>query len=156
MRIRNSAAASAVVLRSAHKLIALQNWVGRSSKFQIVVFQLSLLVSSFAALADPTVVVSVSPASAMVDQSLTLTASITGYAAGEKSEMMLMMLAFLIDQSQLLGCRVYQKAKERAGRWSHLWELVRGLIHNFEIDSWDTLLKALAFGGNATRPLDTS
>jgi len=70
--------------------------------------------------------------------------------------MMLMMLAFLIDQSQLLGCRVYQKAKERAGRWAHLWEVVRGLIHNFEIDSWDTLLQALAFGGHSPRPLDTS
>lgn len=70
--------------------------------------------------------------------------------------MTLMMLTFLIDQSQLLGCRVYQKAKERVGRWSKMWELLRGLVHNFEVDGWDTLIKAIAFGHDRTQKLNTS
>ena len=70
--------------------------------------------------------------------------------------MALMMLTFLIDQAQLLGCRVYQKAKERVGRWSKMWELLRGLVHNFEVDGWDTLIKAIAFGHDRTQKLNTS
>ena len=60
--------------------------------------------------------------------------------------MTLMMLTFLIDQSQLLGCRVYQKAKVRAITWIRLWEWLRGQITYFEMDGWDNLIKACAFG----------
>ena len=60
--------------------------------------------------------------------------------------MVLMMLVFLIDQTQLLCCKVYQKARERAHRFSKLWELFRGLITHFELDGWETLLRASAFG----------
>jgi len=57
-----------------------------------------------------------------------------------------MMLTFLIDQSQLLGCRVYQKAKTRVITWASLWEWLRGQITYFDMDGWDALIKACAFG----------
>lgn len=60
--------------------------------------------------------------------------------------MTLMMLTFLIDQSQLLGCRVYQKAKTRAITWARLWEWLRGQITYFDMDSWDALITACALG----------
>ena len=52
---------------------------------------------------------------------------------------MLMMLAFLIDQVQQLCCRVYQKARARAGRLTALFEKVRVLNEFDTFDSWQQL-----------------
>ena len=60
--------------------------------------------------------------------------------------MALIMLVFLIDQTQWLCCKVYQQAVKAAQRFSKLWELFRGLITHFELDGWETLLQASAFG----------
>lgn len=70
--------------------------------------------------------------------------------------MVLMMMVFLIDQTQWLCCKVYQQAKEKAQRFSKLWELFRGLMMHFELDGWETLLRASAFGYKKTHlDLDT-
>lgn len=56
------------------------------------------------------------------------------------------MLVFLIDQTQLLSCKVYQKAKEKAGPFYALCELFIAFLFNFEINNWDEILNACAFG----------
>lgn len=78
-----------------------------------------------------------------------------GYQFLSNNFMLLMMLVFLIDQTQWLCCAVYQKAKEKAQRFAKLWETFRGLMTHFEIDSWETLLRASAFGHKRQAPLDT-
>jgi len=52
---------------------------------------------------------------------------------------MLMMLAFLIDQIQLLCCRVYQKAKQEAGTFRALFESIRILMQHGVWVSWQSL-----------------
>lgn len=78
-----------------------------------------------------------------------------GQRALSNNLMVLMMLVFLIDQTQWLCCKVFQAAKTKARRLTRLWEVWRGLLTNFEIDSWETLLRASAFGYKATLVLDT-
>jgi hypothetical protein len=56
----------------------------------------------------------------------------------------LMMLAFLIDQVQLLGCRLYGKAKQKARTFSALWYEMRTLFKYFFISSWEFFLQAIA------------
>ena len=52
---------------------------------------------------------------------------------------MLMMLSFLIDQVQQLSCKVYQKARQHAGRLTILFERVRVLTNMFVFNSWEHL-----------------
>ena len=52
---------------------------------------------------------------------------------------MLMMLAFLIDQVQLLCCKVYQKARKHVGRLTSLFERIRVFIGFGVFDSWHHL-----------------
>jgi hypothetical protein len=56
----------------------------------------------------------------------------------------LMMIAFLIDQVQLLGCRLYRKAKQKARTFSALWYEMRTLFKYFFISSWEFFLQAIA------------
>lgn len=58
----------------------------------------------------------------------------------------LMMLAFLVDQAQQLGCWLFKKAWEKAGPKRELWERLRHLFHSFRVDSMETILRAIAFG----------
>lgn len=55
----------------------------------------------------------------------------------------LMMLAFLIDQSQQLCCPLYQKISEYAGGKKYQWEKIKIVFEIFTITSWTQLLRGL-------------
>ena len=60
--------------------------------------------------------------------------------------MMLMMLAFLVDQTQQLCCPVFQAAWKKLGTKRHLWEKIRTYFVAFVFDSLTALLTALVRG----------
>ena len=66
---------------------------------------------------------------------------------------LLMLLAFLVDQTQQLCCPLFQAAWRKAGTKRHLWEEVRALFHSFRFDSWAELLTALIRGIARHRPV---
>jgi hypothetical protein len=55
----------------------------------------------------------------------------------------LMMLAFLIDQIQQLGCPLFQRALQKCHSRKLLWERMRSLFWNFFVESWDVLYQAI-------------
>jgi hypothetical protein len=57
---------------------------------------------------------------------------------------MLMMLAFLVDQTQALCCDLFQKAVVYTKRKIKLWERLRNIFGLFLCDSWETVFKFLA------------
>ena len=72
---------------------------------------------------------------------------------------MLMMLAFLVDQTQQLGCALFQAVWAKLGSKRLLWERMRSLFYTYRLDSMRALLEALWDGFEKTRPiltLDTS
>lgn len=56
----------------------------------------------------------------------------------------LMVLAFLIDQLQMICCESYQEAKRTARTFSSLWEKMRSFFCYIELDSWDDFLGFIA------------
>lgn len=58
----------------------------------------------------------------------------------------LMMLAFLVDQAQQLGCWLFQEAWRKAGSKRALWEKMRNIFHSFPVTSMETILRCIAFG----------
>lgn len=62
----------------------------------------------------------------------------------------LTMLAFLVDQAQELGCRLFQAARARFHARTALWERLRALFTDFHIPDWKTLWEVLATGHAAT------
>jgi hypothetical protein len=66
---------------------------------------------------------------------------------------LLMMLAFLVDQTQQLGCPLFQAAWHKAGTKRHLWEEARTFFRSFRFDSWADLLTALICGIALHRPV---
>ena len=62
----------------------------------------------------------------------------------------LAMLAFLIDQVQLLCCGLFQKARDYQKRKIYLWERIRSLLLNFRIRDWRTFY--LAMSRKITKP----
>lgn len=72
------------------------------------------------------------------------------YGLGKKNLSMvfttLMMLAFLVDQAQQLGCWLFRKAWKKAGSKRALWEKVRSRFWEFPVDSMETLYRSIAFG----------
>ena len=60
--------------------------------------------------------------------------------------MMLMFLAFLVDQTQQLCCPVFQAARKKLGTKRHLWEKIRNVFVDFQFDSMTELLTALVCG----------
>ena len=50
---------------------------------------------------------------------------------------MLMTLAFLIDQVQLLCCDLFKKVKEKCVRWYTMWERMRQMFLCVEWESWE-------------------
>jgi len=58
---------------------------------------------------------------------------------------LLMMLAFLIDQAQQLGCWLFQKALQKKPGKRYLWEDIRGFFHHYRVDSMETILRAIAY-----------
>jgi len=59
---------------------------------------------------------------------------------------LLMMLAFLVDQAQQLGCWLFQAALEKKRAKKYLWEDIRGFFHHYQVDTMETILRAIAFG----------
>jgi hypothetical protein len=59
---------------------------------------------------------------------------------------LLMMLAFLVDQIQQMGCSLFQAAWKQAESKKALWEKVRHLFHSFTVDSMETIYRAIALG----------
>jgi len=70
--------------------------------------------------------------------------------------MHLMMLAFLIDQIQPLGCRLFQAALAVAKAKSRLWRKLRALFDSFRIPSWEALFRAIVDPPSITLAYDTS
>lgn len=65
------------------------------------------------------------------------------YGHGEENlcsvMMMLMLLAFLIDQVQYLCCKLHKKLKNKHGPWYAVFEEVRTMFKNIVWDSWQEL-----------------
>jgi len=59
---------------------------------------------------------------------------------------MLMMLAFLVDQTQQLACQLFQAVWGKLGSKRNLWEQMRGLFYAYKFDSMEDILKALLYG----------
>ena len=59
---------------------------------------------------------------------------------------LLTLLAFLVDQAQELGCRLFQAARAHFHSRTSLWERLRALFTGFYIPDWKTLWEAIATG----------
>jgi len=58
----------------------------------------------------------------------------------------LMMLAFLIDQAQQMSCWLFKAALAKKGAKRYLWEDIRSFYLHYQVDSMETILRAIAFG----------
>lgn len=65
---------------------------------------------------------------------------------------MLMMLAFLVDQTQQLTCALFRSVWQKFGTKRSLWENVRNLFHVFELESMEMLYTALLNGYRQPKP----
>jgi len=65
----------------------------------------------------------------------------------------LMMLAFLVDQTQQLCCALFQAVWAKLGSKRLLWERMRALFYDYRLDSMRALLEALFYGFEKSRPL---
>jgi hypothetical protein len=71
----------------------------------------------------------------------------------------LMMLAFLVDQTQQLCCALFRVVWLKLGSKRLLWERMRALFYGYRLESMRELLEALFYGYERHRPLlitDTS
>lgn len=59
---------------------------------------------------------------------------------------MLMMLAFLIDQTQQLTSELFKASWEKLGSKRALWENIRNLFHCYEVDSMEMIYRAIVNG----------
>jgi hypothetical protein len=60
--------------------------------------------------------------------------------------MLLMMLAFLVDQTLEISCSLFQASRKKLVSRTSLWERMRSLFLNFLIDSWDDMFIVLSTG----------
>jgi hypothetical protein len=63
----------------------------------------------------------------------------------------LMMLTFLMDQIQELGCALFKAAHQRCRSRLWLWERLRAFFHSYLIDTWEILWEAIAKGHRAAK-----
>ena len=71
----------------------------------------------------------------------------------------LMMLAFLVDQTQQLCCALFRAVWEKLGSKRLLWERMRALFFGYALESMRQLLEALFYGLKKSAPqfhVDTS
>ena len=68
---------------------------------------------------------------------------------------MLMMLAFLVDQTQQLCCALFQAVWAKLGSKRLLWERLRSLFYTYHLDSMRELFEALLYGCERVRPILT-
>jgi len=59
---------------------------------------------------------------------------------------MLMMLAFLVDQTQQLSCNLFRAVWTKLGSKRALWERMRSVFKEFELASMEMLYKAILYG----------
>ena len=72
---------------------------------------------------------------------------------------MVMMLAFLVDQTQQLCCALFQAVWAKLGSKRLLWERMRALFYDYALESMRQLLEALFYGLKKPNPsfaLDSS
>ena len=72
---------------------------------------------------------------------------------------LLMMLAFLVDQTQQLCCALFRAVWAKLGSKRLVWERMRALFYGYRLTSMRELLEALFYGYERHRPLvirDTS
>jgi len=65
---------------------------------------------------------------------------------------MVMMLAFLVDQTQQLCCALFQAVWGKLGSKRLLWERMRALFYDYALESMRQLLEALFYGLEKPRP----
>jgi len=68
---------------------------------------------------------------------------------------MLMMLAFLVDQTQQLCCALFQAVWAKLGSKRLLWERMRALFYAYALTSMRQLFEALLYGFKKSSPLAT-
>jgi Transposase DDE domain len=66
---------------------------------------------------------------------------------------MLMMLAFLVDQTQQLCCALFQAVWAKLGSKRRLWERMRALFYGYALESMRHLLEALLYGLKKPNPI---
>jgi hypothetical protein len=66
---------------------------------------------------------------------------------------MLMMLAFLVDQTQQLGCALFRAVWTKLGSKRLLWERMRTLFYGYALQSMRQLLATLLYGWQKLQPL---
>ena len=64
---------------------------------------------------------------------------------------LVMMLTFLMDQIQELGCALFKAAHRRCRSRFWLWERLRAFFHSYLIDTWELLWEAIAKGHRAAK-----
>ncbi len=65
----------------------------------------------------------------------------------------LMMLAFLVDQTQQLTCNLFKNVWRKSGSKRALWENMRGFFKNHKLDSMTQLYRALLYGFEVQAPV---
>jgi hypothetical protein len=65
----------------------------------------------------------------------------------------LMMLAFLVDQTQQLCCALFRAVWTKLGSKRLLWERLRALFYDYRLESMRELLEALWYGFEKSRPI---
>jgi len=65
----------------------------------------------------------------------------------------LMMLAFLVDQTQQLCCALFQAVWAKLGSKRLLWERMRALFYDYALTSMCQLFEALLYGFTKSSPL---
>jgi hypothetical protein len=63
-----------------------------------------------------------------------------------------MMLAFLVDQTQQLCCALFRAVWSKLGSNRLLWERMRALFYDYQLGSMRELLEALFYGFKKSRP----
>jgi hypothetical protein len=66
---------------------------------------------------------------------------------------MLMLLAFLVDQTQQLCCALFRAVWAKLGSKRLLWERMRALFYDYALASMRQLFEALLYGFKKSRPL---
>jgi len=79
-----------------------------------------------------------------------------GYKSLSTMLVMLMMLAFLVDQVQELCCNVFQQALKKRESKIGLWKKMQSLFTEFLIDSWDDLFHVIIHGQLMPLKINTS
>lgn len=67
---------------------------------------------------------------------------------------LLMMLAFLVDQAQLLSSKIVQSALIKTKSLKELYKSVLGLFNHFIFQNWQELYQAIAYGFKATLTIE--